>query len=327
MNIQHYKLNLDLLKNTSTPVLYSHQLDKKSRFIDVTLTANDAEVTLDSTMTAVLNATTNNVIVAESQNCTISNNVIVVELTDKVLSLPGVTKCEVVLSDSSGAVITAQHFIVKITEKAINSKSKYEPNGGTLATKDDINTAIEKVKDEVLTKADKATTLEGYGITDTYNKTYLDKALKDKLNKMPFDTTLSLNSPNYVTSGTVYNAMQSKADKTSFEQGKGNLSCIDDVAKSVIKSASFNYVKNNNAVTITFNIVFNAGTIPQSGFVRFSGLPFKTLNAEQLLSKVVDNKNKEYYCKLYGTWLSFTVASGASVVADEAISFSATYII
>ena len=327
MNIQHYKLNLDLLKNTSTPVLYSHQLDKKSRFIDVTLTANDAEVTLDSTMTAVLNATTNNVIVAESQNCTISNNVIVVELTDKVLSLPGVTKCEVVLSDSSGAVITAQHFIVKITEKAINSKSKYEPNGGTLATKDDINTAIEKVKDEVLTKADKATTLEGYGITDTYNKTYLDKALKDKLNKMPFDTTLSLNSPNYVTSGTVYNAMQSKANKTSFEQGTGNLSCIDDVAKSVIKSASFNYVKNNNAVTITFNIVFNAGTIPQSGFVRFSGLPFKTLNAEQLLSKVVDNKNKEYYCKLYGTWLSFTVASGASVVADEAISFSATYII
>ena len=183
MNIQHYKLNLDLLKNTSTPVLYSHQLDKKSRFIDVTLTANDAEVTLDSTMTAVLNATTNNVIVAESQNCTISNNVIVVELTDKVLSLPGVTKCEVVLSDSSGAVITAQHFIVKITEKAINSKSKYETNGGTLATKDDINAAIEKVKDEVLTKADKADTLAGYGITDAYDKKYLDKALKDKLNK------------------------------------------------------------------------------------------------------------------------------------------------
>ena len=51
MNIQHYKLNLDLLKNASTPILYSHQLDKKSRFIDVTLTANDAEVTLDSSMT------------------------------------------------------------------------------------------------------------------------------------------------------------------------------------------------------------------------------------------------------------------------------------
>lgn len=152
MNIQHYKLNLDLLKNTSTPVLYSHQLDKKSRFIDVTLTANDAEVTLDSTMTAVLNAVTNNVIVAESQNCTISDNVIVVELTDKVLSLPGVTKCEVVLSDSSGAVITAQHFIVKITEKAINDKSKFEPTGSNLATKKDVNSAIKTASAKMIAK-------------------------------------------------------------------------------------------------------------------------------------------------------------------------------
>ena len=234
MNIQHYKLNLDLLKNTSTPILYSHQLDKKSRFIDVTLTANDAEVTLDSSMTAVLNATTNNVIVAESQNCTISNNVIVVELTDNVLSLPGVTKCEVVLSDSRGAVITAQHFIVKITEKAINSKSKYEPNGGTLATKDDINTAIKKVKDEVLTKADKANTLAGYGITDAYDKTYINRALKLKLDAMPFDTEPKYNSPNYITSGTLYNCVNTlnqsidkKADKATSLEGYGITDAYD----------------------------------------------------------------------------------------------------
>lgn len=152
MNIQHYKLNLDLLKNTSTPILYSHQLDKKSRFIDVTLTANDAEVTLDSTMTAVLNATTNNVIVAESQNCTISDNVIVVELTDNVLYLPGVTKCEIILSDNSGAIITAQHFIVKVTEKAINDKSKFEPTGSNLATKKDVNSAIKTVSAKMIVK-------------------------------------------------------------------------------------------------------------------------------------------------------------------------------
>lgn len=152
MNIQHYKLNLDLLKNTSTPILYSHQLDKKSRFIDVTLTANDAEVTLDSSMTAVLNATTNNVIVASAQNCTISNNVIVVELTDNVLSLPGVTKCEIILSDNSGAIITAQHFIVKVTEKAINDKSKFEPTGSNLATKKDVNSAIKTASAKMIAK-------------------------------------------------------------------------------------------------------------------------------------------------------------------------------
>lgn len=152
MNIQHYKLNLDLLKKTSTPILYSHQLDKKSRFIDVTLTAYDAEVTLDSTMTAVLNAVTNNVIVASAQNCTISNNVIVVELTDNVLSLPGVTKCEIILSDNGGAIITAQHFIVKVTEKAINDKSKFEPTGSNLATKKDVNSAIETASAKMIAK-------------------------------------------------------------------------------------------------------------------------------------------------------------------------------
>lgn len=152
MDIQHYKLNLDLLKNTSTPILYSYQLDKKSRYIDVTLTANDAEVTLDSSMTAVLNAVTNNVIVANAQNCTISNNVIVVELTDNVLSLPGVTKCEIVLSDNSGAIITAQHFIVKVTEKAINDKSKFEPTGSNLATKKDVNSAIETASAKMIAK-------------------------------------------------------------------------------------------------------------------------------------------------------------------------------
>lgn len=152
MDIQHYKLNLDLLKSTSTPILYSYQLDKKSRYIDVTLTANDAEVTLDSSMTAVLNAVTNNVIVASAQNCTISNNVIVVELTDNVLSLPGVTKCEIVLSDNSGAIITAQHFIVKVTEKAINDKSKFEPAGSNLATKNDVNSAIETASAKMIAK-------------------------------------------------------------------------------------------------------------------------------------------------------------------------------
>lgn len=150
MKIQHYKLNLDLLKQSSMPVIYGYQLDNKSRYVDITLTANGAEVTLDSTMTAVLNATTNNVIVAEAQSCKISGNLIEVELTDKVLSLPGAVKCEVVLSDSSGTVITAQHFLVKVTEKAINNKSKFEPGGSALATKDDVATA----KSEAISAAD-----------------------------------------------------------------------------------------------------------------------------------------------------------------------------
>lgn len=76
---------------------------------------------------------------------------------------------------------------------------------------DDVDDEIQKLKSSVDTKlnlkADKADTLAGYGITDAYNKTYLDKALRDKLNKMPFDTVPAANSPNYVTSGTLYNSV------------------------------------------------------------------------------------------------------------------------
>lgn len=223
----------------------------------------------------------------------------------------------------------------------VEDREYTNPNSETLALRDEVkrlfdktaeqNTKIENnvkiiEKSDLDRKADKATTLVGYGITDAYTMTQTDKYIKNKLDKMPFDTTLSLNSPNYVTSGTVYNAMQSKADKTSFEQGKGNLNCIDDAAKSVIKSASFNYVKNNNAVMITFNISFNAGIIPQGGFVRFSGLPFKIQNGGQLFMPVADNKNKEYYCKLYGTCISFTSVGSANVVEDESLVFSAVYI-
>lgn len=325
MNIQHYKLNLDLLKNTSTPILYSHQLDKKSRFIDVTLTANDAEVTLDSSMTAVLNATTNNVIVAESQNCTISDNVIVVELTDKVLSLPGVTKCEVVLSDSSGAVITAQHFIVKITEKAINSKSKYEQNGGTLATKDDINAAIEKVKDE---KADKADTLAGYGITDTYDKTYLDKALKDKLNKMPFDTVPVKNSPNYVTSGTLYNCVNTlnqsiaaKYDKSNIESGSGSLA--PGTANYEGYEGSFNYVKNGKVITVSVNIT---KLIAGKAYTQMSGLPFAAIGDGIYSSiAVYSTKNKLRNVRISGSWLFISTVTD-KFEEDEKINFIITYI-
>ena len=328
MKIQHYKLNLDLLKNTSTPVLYSHQLDKKSRFIDVTLTANDAEVTLDSTMTAVLNAVTNNVIVAESQNCTISDNVIVVELTDKVLSLPGVTKCEVVLSDSSGAVITAQHFIVKITEKAINSKSKYEPNGGTLATKDDINAAIEKVKDEVLTKADKADTLAGYGITDTYDKTYLDKALKDKLNKMPFDTVPKENSPNYITSGTLYNSVNTlnqsiaaKYNSSNVENGTGELSPGQTIYEGC--AGKFDYVKNGKVVTVSVNIT---KLVANKSYIQMSGLPFPAKNESRLSNiAVYSSTNKLRSINLAGSWL-FISSQTDKFTEDENIIFTITYI-
>ena len=64
-------------------------------------------------------------------------------------------------------------------------------------------------------KADKSTTLAGYGITDAYTKSYTDKLLNNKLDRMGFDTEPTFNSLNYLTSGTVYTALQKKADKST----------------------------------------------------------------------------------------------------------------
>ncbi|WP_295199133.1 hypothetical protein, partial [Ruminococcus sp.] len=59
-------------------------------------------------------------------------------------------------------------------------------------------------------KADKATTLDGYGITDAYTKTTVKSLLAGKLDAMSFDSEPTLNSPCYLTSGTVYSALTKK---------------------------------------------------------------------------------------------------------------------
>ena len=87
------------------------------------------------------------------------------------------------------------------------------------ANTSDVDTAL-------ATKADKATTLDGYGITDAYTKTTVKTLLAGKLDAMSFDSEPTLNSPCYLTSGTVYNALLAKADKNAVDtalKSKANL--------------------------------------------------------------------------------------------------------
>ena len=327
MNIQHYKLNLDLLKSTSTPILYSHQLDKKSRFIDVTLTANDAEVTLDRTMTAVLNAVTNNVIVASAQSCTISDNVIVVELTDKVLSLPGVTKCEVVLSDSSGAVITAQHFIIKITEKAINDKSKFEPTGSNLATE----AAVAKAKAEAieyfeteLTDIDETVTMK---INLKADKDSVDNAVAQLSkqiadNKSSADESISTLSQTVTDNKTATDkSLAAKYDSSNIERGSGELSPAQAIYEGC--AGRFDYVKNGKVVTVSVNIT---KLVADKSYIQMAGLPFPAKNESRFSSiAVYSTTNKLRNIRLDGSWLYISSPTD-KFAEDEKINFTITYI-
>ena len=217
---------------------------------------------------------------------------------------------------------TLSHSFVEIRESNTNIKKRID---GT-------NAAIEKTKDEVLTKADKADTLAGYGITDAYNKTYMDKALLRKLDKMPFDTAPKENSPNYITSGTVYGsistlksdvnkALVAKYDRSNIESGTGSLT--PGQATFDGNEGGFNYVKNGKVVTVSVNIT---KLVADKSYIQMAGLPFPAKNESRFSGiAVYSTTNKLRNIRLDGSWLYISSPTD-KFTEDEKINFTITYI-
>ncbi len=105
---------------------------------------------------------------------------------------------DIALADGNINTLSERITAINTTLSAKADKNELE---------DEITDIDETVTMKINLKADKADTLAGYGITDAYNKTYMNRALNDKLIKMPFDTVPVKNSPNYITSGTLYNSV------------------------------------------------------------------------------------------------------------------------
>ena len=209
---------------------------------------------------------------------------------------------------------------------------------------DDVDNEIQKLKSSVDTKlnlkADKADTLAGYGITDAYDKTYLNRALNDKLIKMPFDTVPAANSPNYVTSGTVYNSVNSlrqtvvqnkadiekslanKYDAANNEIGSGELSPAQTIYEG--SEGNFVYAKNGDAVTVSVNIT---SMLADKNYLQMSGLPFPSKAESRLASiAVYSTKNNLRNVRIDGSWIYISAPSD-KFVEDEKMNFVVTYII
>lgn len=208
----------------------------------------------------------------------------------------------------------------------------------------DVDDEIQNLKSSVDTKlnlkADKADTLAGYGITDAYDKTYLDKALRDKLNKMPFDTVPKENSPNYITSGTLYNSVNSlrqtvvqnkadiekslanKYDAANNEIGSGELSPAQTIYEG--SEGNFVYAKNGDAVTVSVNIT---SMLADKNYLQMSGLPFPSKAESRLASiAVYSTKNNLRNVRIDGSWIYISAPSD-KFVEDEKMNFVVTYII
>ena len=180
-------------------------------------------------------------------------------------------------------------------------------------------------------KADRATTLDGYGITDTYTQSQIKTKLEQKLNKMPFDSEPTLNSPCYLTSGAVYNALLVKADKTALatkydssnvEVGKGELTPAQAIYDGY--KGSFNYSKIGKTVTVALNITT---LVAGKNYVQFAGLPFMAMTASRLSSIVAyTTANKLVNIRLDGSWL-YINSPGTTFAEGEKINVIVTYII
>lgn len=109
---------------------------------------------------------------------------------------------------------------------------------------DSLGARLDTVDANLANKANKSTTLAGYRITDAYTKEKTDQKLAQKLNSMPFDSEPKNNSPCYLTSGTVYKALLSKADKTETDDLLGKKA--DKVDVDVLLANKANLVNSSN---------------------------------------------------------------------------------
>ena len=249
-------------------------------------------------------------------------------------------KIENGIYENSVDILLASNNINTLSEKIAAIITALSTKADKAELEDEISELDETVTVKINLKADKADTLAGYGITDAYDKTYLNRALNDKLIKMPFDTVPAANSPNYVTSGTVYNSVNSlrqtvvqnkadieksladKYDAANNEIGSGELSPANTNYEGC--AGKFVYAKNGDAVTVSVNIT---SMLTDKNYLQMSGLPFPSKTESKLASiAVYSTKNKLRNVRIDGSWI-FISAPSDKFVEDEKMNFVVTYII
>ena len=227
-----------------------------------------------------------------------------------------------------------------LNERIIAINTALSAKADKTELEDEITDIDETVTMKINLKADKADTLAGYGITDAYDKTYINRSLNLKLDKKPFDAVPAANSPNYVTSGTVYNSVNSlrqtvvqnkadiekslanKYDAANNEIGSGELSPAQTIYEG--SEGNFVYAKNGDAVTVSVNIT---SMLADKNYLQMSGLPFPSKAESRLASiAVYSTKNNLRNVRIDGSWIYISAPSD-KFVEDEKMNFVVTYII
>ena len=362
MKLKHIPATIDINSRNEQRIAGIVNInDKKTRYLDVTIIASGEKLDISGcTVTAIF--VIDDVLVNNAVDCTVTNNIVTIPLENfngrygylsielnivkdgtVIVNTPIPLKIQVTSSIADNAKISEKTYgtIAETVKEVYDARGTYENLSNRLTGIDnEITDLDETVTMKINLKADKADSLAGYGITDAYDKTYINRLLNNKLNKMPFDTVPAANSPNYVTSGTVYNSVNSlrqtvvqnkadiekslanKYDAANNEIGSGELSPALTIYEG--SAGKFVYVKNGKVVTVSVNIT---SMLADKHYFQMSGLPYAAKNESKLSSwSVYSTANKLRNVKIDGSWIYISSPSD-NFAEGEKMNFIITYII
>ena len=320
MNINHTKMTLEINSCKNYEILEVRQGDKGSRIIDFAFTVNGETVNLASTMSAKVNATVDDVIVADGVAAVVDteNNVVTVTLTDTMLALSGICKMDIVLMEGD-EIITAETVCLRVGKSVINDDSKAFPGASSIVE---------------ITKEVKNARGSHNSLGARLDKT--DKSIARKLDSMPFDSEPKNNSPCYLTSGTVYSALLVKADKTALatkydssniELGTATLTPYSTLIDK-IKSATCLYEKIGDIVIVNATVIMNATSLSGTSAISLLNMPFPN-KSDVIVQDIGISKNGGMFRGNVNksAWLQFTPLNkqAYNFVADEQVNFSLIY--
>jgi hypothetical protein len=293
-------MTLEINSCKNYEILEVRQGDKGSRIIDFAFTVNGETVNLASTMSAKVNATVDDVIVADSVAAVVDteNNVVTVTLTDAMLALSGICKMDIVLTEGD-EIITAETVCLRVGKSVINDDSKAFPGASSIA---EITKEVENARGS------------SNSLGARLDKT--DKSIARKLDSMPFDSEPKNNSPCYLTSGTVYSALLVKADKTTLatkydssniESGTSTLTPYSTVADK-IKSANCTYKTIGDIVIVSATVKMNAVSLAGNSMCPLIDLPYKCISEDNVFCVGISNLGKlfKFAIPKNNTWLQFS---------------------
>lgn len=233
MNINHTKMTLEINSCKNYEILEVRQGDKGSRIIDFAFTVNGETVDLASTMSAKVNATVDNVIVADSVAAVVDteNNVVTVTLTDTMLALSGICKMDIVLTEGN-EIITAETVCLRVGKSVINDDSKAFPGASSIA---EITKEVENARGGQNSLGIRLDTVDT-NLTKKANKSDIDS-----INSRLQSTETTLKNKANITD--MSNGLASKADKSTtlaqLSELKNNTGDIPQILNSTVKSVGF----------------------------------------------------------------------------------------